>query len=56
MKVRIAYFGDDEPEVWENVSSVDIRSDDTCLVVNFKDNSWKLIDTAKKRVMVTVIE
>ncbi len=56
MKVKIVYFGTGETDVWENVKSVDIRSGDTCLVVNFKDDSWKLIDTDKNRVMIAVIE
>lgn len=56
MKVQIFEFGTGETKILDNVKSVDIRSEDTCLVVNFRGDGWELVDTDKKRVMIKITE
>lgn len=54
MKVEVFCYKTDTTETITDVKSVEAQSTDPCLVVNFNNGSWRLIDTSEAKVSVTI--
>ena len=55
MKVKVFYFKTNKEFIHENVSEVETKSHDSCVIINFEDGGFKLIDLNESKVMVKIL-